>query len=255
MPDTGQPRANQHPGHAAQPGLGDLADHQHPERLKGRFRETRREQEQQLIQRSRQSIVHLHRQPRTGLPPSRGHRSTTAAFEKAADAPSNLSAAQPPQAARHPDITPPRASSQIAAINGKVRNPRLAQRPKTRRGASRRVEMQAKLRERRHAPGPGQRHQQRAARQGACPACSCRYGAAAWCRHDFVLVVGRDSCSRPGDQGVPSVHAEQSATTATGYISPKPGLACRCADSRRCIGNVTVRGPKCRCPATARRRP
>ena len=49
---------------------------------------------------------------------------TTAAFENAADAPSNHPAAQPPQAARHAEITPPRASSQIAAISRKVRNPR-----------------------------------------------------------------------------------------------------------------------------------
>jgi len=55
MPDLRQPRAEQHPGHAPQPGLGDLADHQRPERMKGRFRETRREQEQQLIQRKRQA--------------------------------------------------------------------------------------------------------------------------------------------------------------------------------------------------------
>jgi len=49
---------------------------------------------------------------------------TTAAFENAADAPSNHPAAQPPKPRGHAEITPPRASSQIAAIRRKVRNPR-----------------------------------------------------------------------------------------------------------------------------------
>src|SRR5205807_6910715 len=71
----------------------------------------------------RASAANLHRQPRTGLPPSRGNRLTTAAFENAADAPSNHPAAQPPKPRGHAEITPPRASSQIAAIRRKVRNP------------------------------------------------------------------------------------------------------------------------------------
>jgi hypothetical protein len=55
MPDPGQPRADQHPGHAPHPGLGDLTDHQRAERPVGGAGETCREQEQQLVQRRGQA--------------------------------------------------------------------------------------------------------------------------------------------------------------------------------------------------------
>jgi hypothetical protein len=44
MPDRREPAADQHPRHAPQSGLGDLTDHQRPERAKGWFREARLKQ-------------------------------------------------------------------------------------------------------------------------------------------------------------------------------------------------------------------
>jgi hypothetical protein len=49
MPDRREPAADQHPRHAPQSGLGDLTDHQRPERAKGWFREARLKQEQQIV--------------------------------------------------------------------------------------------------------------------------------------------------------------------------------------------------------------
>jgi hypothetical protein len=49
MPDRREPAADQHPRHAPQSGLGDLTDHQRPERAKGWFREARLKREQQLV--------------------------------------------------------------------------------------------------------------------------------------------------------------------------------------------------------------
>jgi hypothetical protein len=45
MPQLRQARADQHPGHAPQPGLRDLTDDHRPEDLKGRLREARTEKD------------------------------------------------------------------------------------------------------------------------------------------------------------------------------------------------------------------
>ncbi len=62
-----------------------------------------------------------------------------------------------------------RPAQRIGAEAG-IRAELVAQRSRMRRRAGRRVEMQAKLRERPHLRGPGRVHQRRSARQGTWPA-------------------------------------------------------------------------------------